>query len=178
MTPSLLLLRLRHLLLGLGWPALLGLTLALAALGTDLWVTGALEHELEGLGKKRAELRLQVARASSNEAGGAPMLKLDQLHDKQRIDSLLASVHAAAQKHAIALAQGEYRIQAEPGTRLARYRMVLPAKGSYPQLRAWLDELTAAQPGLQIDELSFKRENITQEGVEARINLSLLVRLS
>lgn len=176
MAPMLILPRLRHLLQGLGWPALLGLVLALMALGTELWATGALESELAALKKKRADLRQQVARASHNDAG--PVLKLDQLHDKQRIDGLLAELHAAAQKNAIVLAQGEYRIQVEPGTRLARYRMVLPAKGSYPQLRAWMDELATLQPGLQIDEMSFKRENITQESVEARISFSLLVKLS
>lgn len=176
MSSSLALLRLRQLLLSLGWPAALGLVLALSALATEQWATGKLEQELEGIKKKRAELRLKAVRAAQND--GAPTLRLDQLQDRHRVDGLLAELHETAQKNSIVLEQGEYRIQAEAGTRLARYRMVLPAKGSYPQVRAWLDALAAAQPGLQIDELAFKRENITQENVEARVSFSLLVRVS
>lgn len=170
------LLRLRHRLQRLGWPAMLGLALLAAALAVDVLGVNTLEDNLETLLKRRGELRSQMAKAASKEAG--PTLQLESLQERARIDSLLAELHETARQHQVVLEQGEYRIQPESGTRLARYRMVLPARGNYVQLRAWLDALAAAQPGLQIDELGFKRENIGQDRLEARVSLSLLVRAS
>lgn len=169
-------LRLRHFGRRLGWPAVLGAALVTAAVAVDAFGVSALEEGIEQVRKKRGELRQQIARAAGGD--GAPMLQLDQLQDRQRVEVLLAELHASAAANGVSLAQGEYRLQAEPGTRLARYRMILPAQGSYVQLRAWLDALAASQPGLQVDEMALKRENISQDGIEARISLSLLVRLS
>jgi len=168
--------RLRYYALTLGMPAFLGLCLALLALGVDAWGTAGLEEALDKTRQKRSELRKQFAGATGRENGMA--LQLDQLPDRQHIDSVLAALHASAAENQVMLEQGEYRLQAETGTRLARYRVVLPARGSYVQIRSWLDAAAESQPGLQIDELSLKREDITQEAIEARVSFSLLVRMS
>lgn len=168
--------RLRHLCLRMGWPAVLGLVLALTAVFTETVAIAELEQQLTNVRKKRSQIRIEMARAASTEA--APTLQLDELRERQKIDELLAAMHASARENQVRLEQGEYRLQAEAGTRLARYRMIIPARANYVQLREWLDSMSESQPGLQIDDLSFKRENIGQDAVEARISFSLLVRAS
>lgn len=168
--------RLRHLCLRMGWPAALGLALALVALFTETVAIDELEQKLAGVRKQRTVLRTEMARASKAEA--TPTLQLEALREREKIDQLLADMHAAAHQNQVRLEQGEYRLQAESGTRLARYRMIIPARANYVQLRQWLDAMSASQPGLQIDDLAFKRENIGQESIEARISFSLLVRVS
>lgn len=168
--------RLRHLCLRMGWPAALGLALVLAAVFTETVAIAELEQQLAGIRKQRTVLRTEMARANNAEA--APTLQLEALREREKIDQLLADMHAAARDNQVRLEQGEYRLQAESGTRLARYRMIIPARASYVQLRQWLDVMSASQPGLQIDDLAFKRENIGQDSVEARISFSLLVRVS
>jgi hypothetical protein len=133
-----------------------------------------LDTQVDKLRHTRSSLRArQVSETRQHESSG---LKLAELVDLEEIDPVIAGIHAAAQRNGVRLEQGEYRLQAEPGTRLARYRIVFPAKGGYLQLRGWLDEAILTRPGLALDELTLRREDIGNEVLEARVSLGLLVR--
>lgn len=167
-------LRLRHYMFQLGWPALLGLGLAAGAVAVDVIASDQIDARIGELRKTRNALRARLA--SESKQAESRGVQVADLLDRTGIDPVVNDLHAAAQKNSVRLEQGEYRLQAEQGTRLARYRIVFPAKGSYPQLHAWLDEAIAARPGLMVEELTLKREDIGNENLEARVSLSLLVR--
>ena len=173
---SFLLPRLMHGLRRMGWPAFLGLACLAVAVFLDVVTLSGLDEQQAQLRKQRNQLRAQLVTAA--EQADTPALKLEQLNEKARVDALMGDLHTLAKTHQVVLEQGEYRLETQGGTRLARYRMVLPAKASYPNLRAWLSAIAAAEPGLLLDDLSLKRENITQEALEARVTFSLLVRAS
>jgi len=166
--------RLRFHCLRLGWPALLGVALAIGAGAVELIAVDDLDARIGKLRQTRNSLRARLASDTrQNESRG---LQVADLVDLTAIDPVIAGIHAAAQKNGVRLEQGEYRLQAEQGTRLSRYRIVFPAKGGYPQLRGWLDEAIAARPGLEVEELTLRREDIGNETLEARVSLGLLVR--
>ena len=85
----------------------------------------------------------------------------------------LAKIYSAAQHHAIVLETGEYRYVTSPNSRLARYQITLPIKGSYLQIRSFIDEILTKIPYAAIDDVSFKRENISSPMLDARIKLTL-----
>lgn len=164
----------RYLTERLGWPGLLGLALAVAAAAVQF----AAVEEAE---RRNADLRLEIARWSERLAAGpadlpaAESRALARLPGGSSLAPVVALVHAAAQRRQIVLDQGEYAWQGEAGRQAARYRMIFPVHGTYPQLRGWAADVLAARPELALEEFSFRRENIGSETVEARIRFTAAV---
>jgi len=166
--------RLRFHFLRMGWPALLGVGMALGGGAVELFAVGDLNVRRDELQQTRNSLRARLASdTKQNESRGMQVSELVEVAD---IDPVIAGVHAAARKNGVHLEQGEYRLQPEPDTRLSHYRIVFPAKGGYLQLRAWLNDAIEARPGLAVEEFTLRREDIGNETLEARISLGLLVR--
>ena len=166
--------RLRFHCLRLGWPALLGLALAVGAGAVSLFATDAVDARIDKLRQTRSNLRARLA-SDTRQAEG-PGLQLSQLVDHDDIDFVIAGIHEAARQNGVRLEQGEYSLQPEAGTKLSHYRINFPAKGAYLPMRAWLGQIMAARPGLVVEELNLHREDIGNEMIEAQVRLGLLVR--
>lgn len=85
----------------------------------------------------------------------------------------LARIFQAAQARGLVLAQGDYRLLQERGARLARYRIILPVSGSYPQIRRFINDVLAQVPSAALDSVSFERPRIGDGAVQAKIGLTL-----
>jgi hypothetical protein len=73
------------------------------------------------------------------------------------------------------LPAGEYRLEtATPG--LVRYHITFPVRGSYGQLRQFMDMLLLTVPTLSIDSLRFERKKVTETQIDARLQLTLYFR--
>lgn len=153
----------------LGWPGLLGLGLALAAATTALAVNVPLAAANAALHERIATLAQAPAAEAAAALPADAARALAALPDSAALVPLVAAIHAGAQRRQVALEQGEYTWQRAAEGRAARYRMAFPARGGYPQLRAWAAELLAAQPQLALDEFDLRRENIGSTGVDARV---------
>jgi hypothetical protein len=55
------------------------------------------------------------------------------------------------------------------------YRVQFPVKGTYSQLRAFMEEFLQVMPALSLDELSLKRETVADDELEARLGMTLVV---
>ena len=78
-----------------------------------------------------------------------------------------------AKKQGVELSSSEYRLVYENDARLARYEMILPVKGRYPQIRAFIADALEAIPAMAISAIAMKRENVTSEKLEARLEINL-----
>lgn len=78
-----------------------------------------------------------------------------------------------AKKQGVDLSGSEYRLINEADARLARYEMILPVKGNYRQIRAFIAEALEVVPAMAISAIAMKRENITADWVETRIEINL-----
>ncbi|MDE2389767.1 MAG: hypothetical protein KGN35_11950, partial [Betaproteobacteria bacterium] len=67
----------------------------------------------------------------------------------------------------------EYRLVNENDARLARYEMILPVKGRYPQIRAFMAAALEAVPAMAISAIALKRENIASDRLEVRLEINL-----
>jgi hypothetical protein len=68
-----------------------------------------------------------------------------------------ASTPWPAQEH-ITLARGEYSLGIDPKTQLARYQILLPVRGSYPQLRRFMHALLGQLPAVVVEDVDFQRK--------------------
>lgn len=73
------------------------------------------------------------------------------------------------------LSSSEYRLVNENDARLARYEMILPVNGRYPQIRAFMADALEAVPAMAISAIAIKRESVTSEKLEARLEINLFL---
>ena len=78
-----------------------------------------------------------------------------------------------AKKQNVELSSSEYRLVNESDARLARYEMILPVRGSYSQIRAFMAEALETVPAMAISTIAIKRENVTSEKLEVRLEVNL-----
>ncbi len=82
---------------------------------------------------------------------------------------------AIAGEYKIDLQQGEYRLEST-GPGLARYRITLPVRASYAQIRQFVGYILKEIPAMSIDGLRFERKKITDTQLDAQIKLTLYLQ--
>lgn len=78
-----------------------------------------------------------------------------------------------AKKQGVELSSSEYRLINEKDARLARYEMVLPVRGKYSQIRAFIADALEAVPAMAISAIAMKRENTSMDKLEVRLEINL-----
>ena len=181
MTPGLWMAHLRFHFYRHGWAAVAALLLAGLAVAIQLFGVQPLRARTVELHKVLAAVRPAALKVPSREeiqlrdiagfyaalpsAGGAG----------GGLDAV-AKIHGAAGTHGVSLSHGEYRLVRDGSARLWRYQITLPARASYPHLRAWLAETLSAVPSASLDELSLRRADSGSDVVEALVRLTLYTR--
>ena len=126
----------------------------------------------------------QVATQQHN-TPAAPALSQDQrnleaflanLGDAKHAEQELQSLFAMARGLEIGLPQGQYKMACEDTALFCNYRVQFPVKGTYSQLRTFIEEFLQVMPALSLDELSLKRETVADDELEARLGMTLVVR--
>jgi hypothetical protein len=164
--------------LRLGWSGLLGLALLLGS-GLFYWfVICSGEAELKQLRNQESMLRSRLQRAQSIPAadrGPAEQLETFYSHfpDKRGVPVALKKIYAAADRHNLQLAKGEYRLIKERDAKLARYQITLPITGSYSRMRGFAAEVLRELPFASLDDISMERDAIANPQVEARVRFTL-----
>jgi len=129
--------------------------------------------------RHQVALRLATLPAASA-ALAAPVSANDNLQlfygalgEKRYAEQQIKSLFGLAAKSGLSLSQGEYKSGFDRNARLHTYQVTLPVRGSYAQV--WKFSLLALRtiPFASLDELSFKRDNIGDTQLEARLRLTL-----
>ena len=68
------------------------------------------------------------------------------------------------------------RLGADP--HLARYQILLPVRGSYPQLRRFLHALLGQLPAVVVEDVEFQRKKIADTDLTGRIRMTLYLSRS
>lgn len=134
--------------------------------------------------QKLAQLREELAQATEQRRQ-RPQAVQRQEADLPEVAALLPrpeqvvaqvmAVAQAAERNQLALDSGDYKLSRDRDAGVTAYQMDLPLHGTYPRLRRFLAEAVAQVPGLALEELSFKREQIGQGDVVGRARFTLYV---
>jgi hypothetical protein len=109
------------------------------------------------------------ATGDAGKASGQLEALYEYLERKEETTDWLAKLHAIGRATGLATRSATYRTL-DAGGRLERYEIVLPASGSYTQVREFLKRALAEIPVLSLDQVSLKRDGRT---VQAELRLSL-----
>jgi hypothetical protein len=91
--------------------------------------------------------------------------------DAETTDSL-AKLYGIGKATGVELKSASYKTQSEAG-RIERYEIVLPATGSYTQIRDFLKRALNEVPVLSLDQMLLKRESRDDGVVNAELRLTL-----
>jgi hypothetical protein len=168
----------------LGVPGMAGLGLLVVAL---IWgLAGLLPdwQSLQHLSQQTREASEYLAKVEEGSVA-APVVPQRQLDDfRSKLPSqpqatvAIDKIYALATVQRITLARGEYSLGIDPKTHLARYQILLPVRGSYPQLRRFLHALLGQLPAVVIEDVEFQRKKIADTDLTGRIRMTLYLSRS
>ncbi len=173
--------RLRFALHRHGWPAPVGLLMALLVWPLAHWGADRARADASALSATLQEQRLQQVRQPGPPATpGQDLADLpSRLPAAEGALEALQTIHAAAARHGVKLSAGEYRLVREGGSPLIqRYQITLPASGAYPDVRAWMATVMNTLPTIAMDELSLTRQDVGSPAIETRVRWTLYLRAS
>ena len=90
----------------------------------------------------------------------------------------LKMVYSIAEREKLELLQGTYRLSEDPSLMLSHYRISLPVRGAYPQIRRFIARVLDEVPFASLEGVTFQRENVSDGAVEANVTLTLHLKTS
>lgn len=161
-----------------GWPALVGLLLLVASACGQVFGVAQANTRAQALREEQAALRQrQVAQPNPQEATNKRLAGFYAgLPAPAGALASIEAIHKSATTHGVKLAHGEYRMARDGKSPLLRYQITLPARASYPQLRAWIGDVMNMLPTAALDEINFRRDDVGSDVLEARVRLTLFLR--
>jgi len=170
-------LRFELLLRRLGLPACVAVLLLVAGLAAWGWawqqqrIATRLETQALPVPSVALVAPKPVASASDNLARFYATLG-EQRYAEQQVRLLFD----LAGKHGLVLAQGQYKSGYDKASRVATYQVTLPLKGSYQAIWQFALQVLRSVPFASLDELSFRREQIAEPTLEARLRLTFYLQ--
>lgn len=170
---------LQNLLDTLGTAGVLGLGVLLFCVPFYLTAVAPAEREREA--QRGAAERLKSRspyQTVSTANGSAELWRFQSLFPPlERLTDELENVYALARSARLDLQQGEYRLEAR-GPGLATYRVTVPVRGTYPQIREFVGAVLEAMPIASLDALRFERKKVAEAQLEAQVRLTIHFRAS
>jgi Tfp pilus assembly protein PilO len=158
----------------LGWAGIGLLLLALAAQIFLVLPRVDSRREMEA----RAQSAPRQARAPNALALDADSRLADFQRELPRIAAVpewLGRIHAAAQANGLVLRSGDYKLERSAEAPYLRYRITVPVRGSYRQIRGFVGAVLADVPAASVDDVQLKKETGAGGTLEARLRLSLFI---
>ena len=169
--------RLDALLRRLGTAGVLGIGLLFACAAFHFSALVPLRQEIAA--QKLALQRLQSRTLYRPASTGGRAEELRRFHNlfppTGRLTEETARLHRLGRSAGLDLAQGEYRLERRR-TGLWAYRVTLPVRGTYPQLRDFLNGVLKDMPVASIDGVRFERKRAAETQLEAQVRVTLHVR--
>ncbi|MNM99435.1 hypothetical protein D3C76_595820 [compost metagenome] len=168
----------------LGWPGMAAIGVAVLALGYAVAGLIPAWQELRSAEQRSREAGeyLQQVESGSVAPPEVPGKQLDDFRRKlpAQLDATAAidRIYELAAQERITLARGEYALGTDPKTRLARYQILLPVRGSYPQLRRFMHALVNELPAVVLEDVDLQRKRIADTELTGRIRMTLYLSRS
>ena len=171
--------RLQLLLRRLGAAGVLGIGVLVACAG--FWGSALVPVEQELAAQRLALERLRARTPYQPVATSGRAEELRRFYNlfptAASLTDELERVHALARRAGLELAQGEYRLE-RPAYGLWAYRVTLPVRGGYAQVRGFMAALLREMPTASLEGLRFERRKATETELDAQLRITLHLRPS
>ncbi len=161
----------------LGAAGVVGVGVMAACLPLYLSSVRPAERELQA---RRVAAEQARARSTNIQTVSAPrMADLGRFYQAfpamDRLPDELERLYGLARASRLDPSQGEYRLE-QRGAGLASYRITLPLRGSYPDIRGFLSATLQQMPYAAVDGLRFDRKKVGDAQLEAQVRITMFFR--
>jgi hypothetical protein len=167
----------------LTWPWLVAFGLLAACIGFYLSVVMPARYTLEDAKFRFENMQHDEQRlkdVSQDTARQAPAGQLDLFYQgfptEESVPDTIESLINFAQTKGLNPKQAEYRIVRNNPGELLSYQITLPIKGGYPKITTFAYELLTKVPNISLDNISFQRQKIGDQEVEAMLWMTLYIK--
>jgi hypothetical protein len=161
----------------LGTAGVLGIGVLIAC--AAFWASALKPVEDELAGQRLAVERLRARLPYQPVASGGRAEELQRFYSlfpsAGQLTGEVERLHRLARAARLELAQGEYRLERRPAG-LWSYRVTLPVRGTYHQVRDFLSAVLKDMPIASIEALRFERKKAAEAQLEAQVRVTLHVR--
>ena len=169
--------RVHALLRSLGAAGVLGIGVLLFCAPFYFSTVRPIERELQT--QRAAAERVRTRNSYKPVSGAARAEELRRFYALfPRLDQLpgqVERIYGIARDAKLELLQAEYRLERR-GDGLVPYRITLPLRGSYPQVRDFVGATLQSVPNASIDALRFERKNAGDVQLDAQVRLTVYFR--
>ncbi|MDH4259666.1 MAG: type 4a pilus biogenesis protein PilO [Gammaproteobacteria bacterium] len=124
--------------------------------------------------------RLEAAARSGTATIRSPSAQYDafvkRLPTQPELPAILTVVVNQATDAGLELVSGRYEFTPAKSGKIARYRLAFPVRGSYPQLRRFIDGTLGAVPAVALEGLRLERASVEEEVLDADLRFEVVVR--
>ena len=161
-----------------------GAIATLLVFGAAIWIwiavnARAQDRQEHALAQVRQGLRvpLDAGVAAPELAAGKNLRNFyAALGERSKTEQYLKVLFATAAQADLSLDQGEYQELTEKNSNTYRYQIRLPVKGSYGAIRRFCEKTLLELPFASLDELSFKRESIDEDTLDASLRFTFYLK--
>ena len=161
----------------LGVPGILGVGLLIFCALFHYSSVRALEEEVRArdAAAERLRTRTPAQLATTNNRGEDLRRFYDLFPSVETLPQELERVHVIARAASLDIRQAEYRLEA-PGSDLVAYRVTLPVRGTYAEVRQFIGAMLKEMPIVSIDALRFERKEVRDRDLEAQLRMTMHFR--
>jgi hypothetical protein len=163
----------------IGVPGWLGLACGAAASAALLLVVLPAMAQRDRLDAEIAASQEKLSNCTTGSVELSPAQRLASFYGDfptaERVPDELERLFKFAEAHRIELDTGEYAFVRAQGGRLDQFRITLPIKGSYPEIRAFAAEALESVPALSLESLALRREKVAEATVDGRVVFLMFV---
>jgi len=163
----------------LGKSGIIGIALAVFSLFVFISANLPLHQQVSLQAEQLEQARVAGRSSQGHEAVPTPQLRASRfvaaLPGRNDVPRVLGSVVAVAAATGIELEQGRYELVAGDAGGIDRYEMAIPVVGTYPQIRQFVENVLAREPGVTLDSMRLERSSVADTTVAADLRFSILL---
>jgi hypothetical protein len=158
----------------LGRAGATGLALLILAAGFQAGTLYPEKKRLQALEREISELRQRATKFPADQER-SPISSLAAFYaffpTPQGLSEILDRLYGAAKRHSLVLERGEYKPAKSTVDGMQQYRVVFPVRGTYPQIRKFVDAALRDVPALSLESVHFERQKIADTSLDATVTL-------
>jgi hypothetical protein len=162
------------------WPWLAAGGLLAFAAGFYLSMLGPVLNDVDAMNHRLLEMEEEARMAEHTNSKLTRLVTPAQLvafynffPSERSIPDWVEKISATAAKNKLVLRQGEYQVIRDKASKLLLYQVTLPVKGTYPNLRGFIDDILAGVPFASLDNVKFERQKIGDDALLSTVTLTL-----
>jgi hypothetical protein len=132
-------------------------------------------QEQRALAERRAAKAAPLRRIAHDESAGTLARFYGFFPPAEALTAELERVHRLAATAGLQVGRGAYRLEARDNA-LGAFRISLPVRGRYPQVRAFLGKVLEEMPVASLDSLRFERKKAGDARLDVHVELAVYFR--